>query len=307
MSRKPKTPRKETFGLRHHPLIEAIVGLVITILVEIANGLFFEGSNAVHALALAVSIGGVLLTVQRHSLERSFEDRLGPLNSVAAYVDVSQEANYEVLRGLLQSYSGVIENEFRAVKEQIVKNAGEELRHLAFEKTSPVLSTIDYYEWIFRQLRPSAAQSYVHMVSLCNEGEWDNSALEKNFFDAYVEASERLDVKTIFVVPESQLSSLLARPAVDAHTVEATNRLQGFWVSLDEVKDKHSHLLPLLSGGFMDFDGRVGLEDNHESSGALRGQVTMRAGDCERFNDLFEKLLRLSTKLTRATPPEPAL
>ncbi|MEO8527930.1 MAG: hypothetical protein ABI435_02520 [Pseudolysinimonas sp.] len=300
MKRRPaRKDSEESDGLRV-PIVEAAVGILVAVLIEFINIAFFEGSIVGHVFAVAVAVGGLLLAVQRHAIERALRAGLRPLKAIAALIDVGRKADYDPLRGVVQTYSSITEEEFRPVKERILQNATLQLRRLANEKRSIRLSTIDYYSWIFRELERRPKGTYVRMITLASHEEWTNSPLERNFFDAYSLAAESVEVVTIFVVAEDHLEALLRQPSVDAHTVESSNPLVGWWVSLEEITSRSPDMLTEIGGGFMDFGGHVGLEDLPEPSGALRGEVTMHQADLNRMDTLFENLKHLGSRLTRA-------
>lgn len=281
-------------------VIEAIIGGSSAVVVEVLNVLFFEKSNAGHVLAFGLALGGILLSVQRGAIERATEKELAPLRALAAFVDVGRLADYSPVSALHQSYSSIVEPEFAPLKANIVTDATAELKKLLHEKRSTTLQTGDYYDWLFAQFKVMEKNNYVHAISLSSDDEWNDSELEKNFFEVNRLAGERgVAVTRIFVVERARLPAFLKLPPIDAHTAESKVKLSGRWVAREELQRLDPQLLKSLNEGFIDFNGRVGLEDRIDPTGAARGDVTLNPDDLQRMQRLYERVFKMSAPLGR--------
>lgn len=304
---------------------EGLAASAIAIAIEAANYAFFKHSEAGSQLALTVAIVGVLLALLRSALQlyvtqavtplRSDVDKarvelveaLQPVRKLTEVMDLQAELNVTQLRSLIQRYSGVIEAEFRPVKEQIVNEATEQLRRLAIEKRSATLQSADYYDWLFRQFDSLGAGAYVHAVSLSSDSEWNDSQLEKNFFAKNLAAAERgVHISRLFIIERQRLPEFVKLPPIKAHTVEAQTGLDGFFIPRDLLERADRDYLASVGEGFIDFNGHVGLEDRFDPDGRARGEVTMLRADLDKMLRIYERLLNmgepLSSRMERSVP-----
>ncbi|MEU4384453.1 hypothetical protein [Promicromonospora sp. NPDC023805] len=285
---------------RRVAIAEGVIGGIAGAVIEVANLAFFANSSAGLALGVGALIGGLLLSVQRSAIERMVESELAPLRKVESYVDISSTASYEPFASIVQRYASITEVEFESVKSKIVAEAHDRMRALAIDKRSPTLQTGDYYEWLFRQFGQTQRGEYVHAVSMSSEEEWNDSDLETNFLEANVKAAERgVDVTRIFIVPTSRIAEFVRIPPIVAHTDESEVPLRGLWVRLEHVERYDPNLLRSLGEGFLDFNGRVGLEDRFDPFGEARGDVTMLPADLRRMRKQFEQLQKMAKPLTQ--------
>jgi hypothetical protein len=250
-------------------------------------------------LALLVAIFGLLLAMLRSALQDSIEDALQPVGQLAKIVDLQSQSNLGVVEVLLQRYLAVTEAEFRPLKEQIVADAAEKLRRLAAEKRSTTLHTTDYYDWLRRQFAFVGRGDYVRAVSLSSDEEWNDSQVEKNFFAWNLDAVSRgAAVSRIFVVEDERLPRFLQLQPIQAHTVEAATGLTGYYVSRDFLERVDINALAEIGEGFIEFNGRVGMEDRLDPNGKIRGEVTMLRADLEKMGRVYQRLLPLARPLS---------
>lgn len=293
--------------------IEPVVGLILAVVIEIVNVLFFK-SSAGWVLGVGIAIGSLLLALQRMAIEREvtgeatkiraeLRSETEPIRALSEYVDLTQVANYEPLTDLTNRYASITEIEFAPVKKQMVEDTIEKLRRLAIDKRSPTLRTGDYYDWLFTEFGRLKSGEYVHAVSLSSEEEWNDSELENNFLQANIEAGERgVKVTRIFVVPSGRLKEFIKLPPIVLHTQESPTPLIGYRIRREELEKYDPGLLKEINEGFLDLNGRVGLEDMFDQSGQARGDVTMLPQDLKRMNALFNKLMNLAKPLSRDAP-----
>ncbi len=57
-----------------------------------------------------------------------------------------------------------------------------------------------------------------------------------------------------------------------------------------------------IKQGFIDFNGKVGLEDLFDPTGAVRGDVTMFPEDLRSMRSLYRRLLNMTVPLSSALP-----
>jgi hypothetical protein len=284
---------------RRVPFVEALVAAAIGITLEILNAALFENSHGGIALGVAVAVGGVLFSLQRLALEKSFEKELEPLKRLKDYVDLSSTVKYAELATIIASYAAITETEFKPVKQQILVETADQLRALEISKRSSTLSTSHYYNWLFQQFTQLHKKEYVHAVSLSSEEEWNDSDLEKNFLKVNIEAGKRgVDVSRIFVVKGSEISKFVSLPPIVAHTQESPIKLKGYWVRREQLEKYDAQLLLALGEGFIDFNGRVGLEDRFDPFGAARGDVTMLEEDLRKMKTQYENLMKMAVPLS---------
>jgi hypothetical protein len=280
--------------------VEGLAGAAIAIAIELVNVFAFGHSNVGSVLAIGVAVIGLLLTVTRRALESFFQETFKRVDKLAEIADLSASSNVSSISALLETYLQVGESEFAAVKQQVVSEAAVKLRRLAIEKRSPTLQTADYYAWLFRQFEKVGPGDYIHAVSLSSEAEWNDSAVERNFLQKNLDAaSAGVLVSRIFIVPANALEAFIALTPIAAHTTEDENSLSGFYISRDELEKDDRDLLLAIGEGFIDFNGRVALEDRFEQDGRARGEVTLHPSDLERMQVMFVNLLNLAEPLSR--------
>ncbi|WP_335986133.1 hypothetical protein [Glycomyces sp. MUSA5-2] len=294
-------------------IVEAVFGLLLGAAFGVVNWLFLASSPAGWALSLAAPVGSMLLTIQRKALEESFAKErddinatlardLLPLRKIADYIEIGPDADYSSLNEVVRRFAAITEPEFSPVKQKIVKDATEQLRLLAINKRSSTLQTGDYYDWLFRQFGTLGNGEYVHAVSMSSDEEWNDSDLERNFLRANIDAAERgVRVERIFIVESKRIAEFLTRSPIDQHTKESEAPLIGYLVKNEEVTKYDPNLLKQIGEGFIDFNGRVGLEDRFDPSGSARGEVTMLDVDLSRMLEIYNKLIKMATPLSRTS------
>lgn len=290
--------------------IEPLAGVLIAVIIEVANSLWFHSSAPGWVLGVGVALGSLLLALQRVAIERrvleetqNVREELNretkPIRALSQYVDLTQVANYEPLSDLASRYASITEIEFAPVKKQLVEEAIDKLRRLASDKRSPTLRTGDYYNWLFTQFGQLKPKDYVHAVSLSSDEEWNDSALERNFLEANIDAGRRgVDVIRIFIIPDDRITNFVKLEPINHHTVESDTPLKGYRVRQEELQKYDPKLLKAINQGFIDFNGRVGLEDKFDQEGEVRGEVTMLPQDLKRMNDIFTKLMTMAKPLS---------
>ena len=279
---------------------EGICAAVIGIIIEGVNAIFFKNSGEGTLLAVAIALIGLLLTITRFALQTFFKETFTKVEAMAKIIDLSVHTKTDLVKDLLDAYIRVTEEEFREVKEHIVTEASEKLRRLSTEKRSPTLQTTDYYSWLFRQFDDNrlGEGDYIHAVSLASDTEWNDSQEEKNFLDKNIAAAQRgVEVARIFIAKESDLPHLLSLPPIDLHTVEVDNKLDGYYVSREHLEKSDRDFLASIGEGFIDFNGRVALEDRFDQIGRVRGEVTLHRGDLHKMKSIFEKLKYMAKPL----------
>lgn len=284
---------------------EAVVAAIIAGAIELANALLFtkhgESTAPGAALALAVAGVGLMLTVHRHSLQSHIANNLARIDRMADLIDIAVESDTAVLTGVFQAYARVTESEFREVKDQLLSNTIEQLRKLEIEKRSDTLGTLDYYEWLFRAFDNLGRDEYMHAVSLSSDTEWNDSELEKKFLQKNLDAAAaKAQVSRIFVVPPTRLEAFIDIPPIAAHCVENDNGLNGYYVDRSQLEASDAALLKAIGEGFIDFNGRVGLEDIFDLDGGVRGQVTLNPSDLTRMGRIYDRLQNMAVPLSHA-------
>lgn len=294
------------------PVVESVFGVVVGVITGILSWIFLSELPLVGwVVSLAAPVFGVLLTLQRKSLEEAFvteghairstlERDLLPLEKIADFVEIGPDADYSSLNEVVRRFSAITEPEFSPVKQKIVKDATEQLRLLAINKRSPTLQTSDYYVWLFRQFSSLIAGEYMHAVSMSSDEEWNDSDLEKNFLKANIDAAHRgVLIERIFIIESDRIAGFLERSPIDSHTKDSEAPLTGYWVKKEELAKYDPHLLRQVGEGFIDFNGRVGLEDRFDPNGGARGDVTMLDVDLARMGEIYGKLIKMATPLVR--------
>lgn len=282
---------------------EALVAVLIALTTEVANRMFFESSQVGTALALQTAFVGLLLTVQRLSLEEARRHENLRIDRVADYLDLENTTSYANLRALNHRYGSITEEEFRDVKDHVIAEAQEELRRLAIDKRSATLQTTHYYDWLFRQFDRAGEGDYVHAVSLSSDEEWNDSQLEANFLKVNINAAQRgADIHRIFIVADDRLASFVENPPIKAHRPGSGKGLKGSVVSQEELTKHDAKTLKSVGQGFIDFNGQVGLEDIFDADGEVRGQVTMLPEDLQRMQSIYSRLLNMAKDLPDSPP-----
>lgn len=277
------------------PFAEAVAAVLIAIIVEFANSKYFGKSELGTLLAIQTGFIGVLLSIQRLNLDESRQREQARIDKVAEYLDVQQDASYNSIRALGERFGSITEAEFTPVKDQIVADAQEQLRRLAIEKRSATLQTTHYYDWLFKQFERSNKNEYMHAVSLSSDEEWNDSQLEQNFLKANVQAAGRgVEVCRIFIVADDRVAQFMKLPPIQKHSKSSGSGLVGYLVSRNELEKYDPQVLRSVGQGFVDFNGKVGLEDIFDPQGAARGQVTMLPEDLERMLSIYNRLLNMA-------------
>jgi len=284
---------------RWFTLAEAAIGAGIAVVIEVVNVTVFGNTPAGIALGVGSLVAGLMLSVQRNALERTIEHETAPIHKIKEYLDISREVSYEPLSSIVQRYGSITEPEFLTVKNRIATETQDQLKRLAVDKRSPTLQTGEYYEWLFEQFKKVGKGSYVHAVSMSTIEEWNESDLEANFLKANIEAGQRgAEITRIFVVGSNEIANFLAIDAIQKHAVESTEPLHGHWVRREVLQKQDPRLLGALGEGFIDFNGRVGLEDRFGEPGEARGDVTMLPADLQRMRLQYDRLMQMAVPLS---------
>jgi hypothetical protein len=95
-------------------------------------------------------------------------------------------------------------------------------------------------------------------------------------------------------------------PSHRPHAIEVKNKINGFFVTRENLEKHDPQLLKDVGDGFIRFSGRVALTDRFSDDGMVRGTVTMNEGDIRRLEQVFKRLKIhanvLSSSAARALP-----
>lgn len=281
-------------------LNEAIVGGIIAVCIEAINALFFHHSPLGVAVAILVVVMGILLAIMRSTLREAFAETYEHVDQMAKAMDLSRKVKLAELGSLFREYMDIHEEDFRRVKEQIVEDASRKLHDLAANKRSPLLARNEYYAWLLPMLEKLGNGDTIQAVSTSSDAEWDDSPEEKRFLALNLAAAAAgCKVERIFVVKKNRLDSFLKIAAIDAHTVEAAMNLNGSIAYVEDLEKRAGLLLKQLGNGFLLINGRVGLIDEFNETGDVRGVVTMNSGELSRFKTMFEHFRLMTEPLRR--------
>lgn len=263
------------------PWIEAVVSIVVGLIL-----LAIDKQD----LAELTWIIGVALSFTRYAFEKRLEEELQPVHKLAQVVDLQRDLSITQLQVLIKAYLDITEVEFKQVKDSFVAEAIENLQKLMQQKTSNVLATGDYYNWLLPFIEAAPRGSKIWAVSMMMDVEWDDSPPEQNFIRLNLEAAKRgVFVERVFVVKKNDIPQLLSIPPIKAQYDNASEFLRPLVVEREYLEAHDPQLLKQLGDGLMAFDTRVALIDISSPEG-IRGYVTMNQGEINRFRRLFDNL-----------------
>lgn len=250
---------------------------------------------------------GLLLTLSQLRISQRLRSSLAPVNRLAQVIDLSESCDVPELRGLIDAYVNVPEQEFAPLKAEVLAVAREELSRLRTEQTSGELGTGSYYRWLLPKIEALGRGQHLQALSLTLSCEWDDSPVERRFIEANVAAANRgVEIDRVFVMPRSMLTWARANPAVAHHfTDREPRRLRGHFVDADRLAHVDRGLAARLGDGFLAFDEKVVLIDLHSADGSARGKVATRPATLRDLRTTFEELLVHSQPLSPQLLVEP--
>jgi hypothetical protein len=276
------------------------------------TGLFFIVSMP--EIATMTGVATALFGAMKYSLKAEMRQiqlemakELLPLQQIRQVIDIEQSSNVEQVDGIRKVYLGILEPEFRSVKDSILFEANERLLALSHQKTSEELGTGAYYTWLLPMLAEMRAGERISAVSLMYDAEWDDSEVERKFVEENLAAARRgVSVQRIFIIPQDKLSAALQNEAIALHLKEADNGLDGYFVRREDLEHRDPDLLRRAGDGFIKISDRVALIDKFGAAGEVRGKVTMNQADIRFLATIFSQLLLQATKLTATHIQNPA-
>lgn len=272
-------------SLRHERsllFLELIVGAVLGLVLFLLN---------YHELAALTCIIAAFHSLGRFVYTRQLSDQLDPVKKLSEIADLQHQCSLEDIKSLLNLYIQVTENDFRRVKEAVIREAITKLKRLAIEKRSDTLGTGEYYSWLNPMIDNAVRGSEIWAVSMMLDCEWDDSVPERNFVEANLRAAKRgVTVRRVFIVPKEKIPQLPTNPAIAAQ-MNPSSSVKAFLVEREHLQKVDVNLLKKLGDGLIAFDRRVVLIDEHSQDGTARGYVTMNPGDIANWRALWDSLL----------------
>jgi len=255
--------------------------------------------------AITWIVGG-LLVLNRATLLKGFRDlvneyrtyvdgRLSQYDGLAEIVDINFGQRQQALREFNDLFFRITEGDFDPLRQKIVGEAAAELAMLADQKRSNSLVTGEYYNWLLPGVRSAERGSNIWAVSMLLDCEFDDSPEEIEWLKVHLQAIERgVIVDRVFVVAEAERENFPWIPAVRAQ-IGAAGGTHIRYVVKERLRRLDPDLLSRLSDGFIAFDRRVIMIDEHSENGTARGYVSKSATLIRRCRDDFETLLAYSS------------
>jgi len=269
-----------------------------TIVAFILGAVFFLVQKP--ELAYVSLIIGPSLTTSRFLFSKKIEEEtalirskiveeMSQIHRLAGIVDLYSDLPVDKLKDIVTVYLKV-EPEFRQVKETILSEAAQKLLKLAQQKTSELLTTSNYYNWLLPKIEEATIGSEIWAISMMLDFEWDDSPSEERFLRLNMEAARRgVRLERIFVVSSNDLSKMATNPGVMAHMKENTKAINALVVSRELLENREPSLLKEINDGMIAFDRRVALIDTSSPDG-IRGYLTTNATEIDKLRKTYENL-----------------
>lgn len=263
------------------PWIEAIVSGFLGIIFLVWVGL---------DLAEITWIVGALLSLTRYALVTKFEAELLPVRTMSQVLDLQRKLPSDEFQELVRKYLEITEPEFSSVKESVVSECLNRLDKLAREKTSEVLETGDYFNWLFPALEAANEGDEIWAISMMMDIEWEESQPEETFLELNLAAADRgVAVERIFVVRREQYGTLLSNKYIKGQYDHIGTHLHLLVAEREYLERRDPRLLEALGDGLIGVNDRVVLVDVSAPEG-FRGYVTMNTAEILRRRRLYNNL-----------------
>ncbi len=273
------------------PWIEAGIAIVI--------GFVFFAFGKPEIAAMTWIIGSAL-SFTRYSFGLKLEEQLKPVRQLAAIVDLERDIPLKQLEEIVRTYLAITETEFAQVKDRVLSEAFERLRKLHQQKSSDVLQTGDYYNWLLPFIESAPKGSQIWAVSMMLSIEWDESPPEVSFLRLNLDAAQRgVYLERIFVVRNEDIPKLSTISPIRAQAENVGEFLKLWLVRREQLEKSDPQLLRELGDGLIAFDMRVAMIDFASPEG-IRGYVTMNPGEIQKLRRSFENLRVHGLPLTQA-------
>ncbi len=145
-----------------------------------------------------------------------------------------------------------------------------------------------FYKILDKYFRETKAGSTMWIVSTMMENEWNEEPAERKFIQSNFDAAERgVKIKRIFIFEKEKANAYKKNPYIKRYL--SSPKIQSYFVDLNELKEKHNHLLGIIENGWIGIDNYALLVDL-PSDGTSRGYVTMNKLEIEKAKNCFQEL-----------------
>lgn len=152
-----------------------------------------------------------------------------------------------------------------------------------------------FYKILDKYFTETKAGSKMWIVSTMMENEWNEDPAERKFIQSNFDAAERgVEIHRIFVFEKEKAKEYKKNPYIKRYL--ASPKIKSCFVDLNELKEKHNHLLGVIQNGWIGIDDNALLVDL-PSDGTSRGYVTMNKLEIEKAKKCFQELEKLEEPL----------
>lgn len=277
----------------------------IELLFTVAIGFYVNQVLHKPDLALIVWFVGALLVFHRilinislNNHDKKITEEFGNLRKL---IDLDINTKIHTLDDIRKAYMGILEPEFREIKNTMILGILEKLDELLHNKETGVLTSSIYYDWIFQVFDGCQKGDSIKAVSVLHNVEWSTEdPNEIKFFKSNISAAKRgVKLERIFFMDKSLLNESLDNDFIKAQEKGNKYKIKGYFADMELVSKIDKKLQNDVGDGFIIINDKAVLVDIFSENGIAKGNVIMKKIKVNQYIKIYNRLKNSSKLLER--------